>query len=248
MDTKAAPETRRSERPVSMIAVSVSSLHLVHDVYGVCSHRSRPQLHNGNSRIQDEYLGNTCSLQDGQTLSYEVKVNRVHEVCLQATQRYVEERRTNLRMRVAPTTMYHFRLRCRYPRASFRFVPYATSRQNFGSLSSTASEMIAGVAEASTESLPVNIGRICDGVWAQAQRDRLCVPGTEKAAVVNMRPLLAPYEIGNTFGRFLRTGTAHVHGWATLMEEPRSTGCWVCRFISVCVLIPLIIPKSYLSC
>ncbi|KAK2058904.1 hypothetical protein LY76DRAFT_592812 [Colletotrichum caudatum] len=50
--------------------------------------------------------------------------------------------------------------------------------------------MTAGFAEASTESLLVNIGRICDGVWAQARRDRLYVPGTEKAAVVNMRHLL----------------------------------------------------------
>ncbi|KAK1600007.1 uncharacterized protein LY79DRAFT_3791 [Colletotrichum navitas] len=160
MDTEVAPETRQSERSMSMIAVS-------------------------NEDVED-----TCSPQGRQTLSYEAKANRVHELCLQATRRYLEERRTNLRMRVAPTTMYHFSMRRQSPRASFRFAPYTNSRQRFGNLPSTASEMIAGVAEASTESLVANIGRICDGIWAQAQRDRLYVPGTEKAAVVNMRHLL----------------------------------------------------------
>ncbi|KAK1994509.1 hypothetical protein LX36DRAFT_713835 [Colletotrichum falcatum] len=160
MDTEVAPEIRRSEWPMSMMAVS------------------------------DEDVQNTCSPQGRQNLPYEEKINRVHELCLQATRRYLEERRMNLRMRVAPTTMHQFSVRRQSPRASFRFAPYTNSRQSFGDLSSTASDMIAGVAEASTESLLVNIGRICDGVWAQAQRDRLYVPGTEKAAVVNMRHLL----------------------------------------------------------
>ncbi|KAK2006878.1 hypothetical protein LZ32DRAFT_71872 [Colletotrichum eremochloae] len=190
MDTEVAPETRRSERSMSMMAVSVSSPRLVYDVYGVRSHPSRPQLHNGNSRAQDEGVQNTSSPQGRETLSYEAKVNRVHELCLQATRRYLEERRTNLRMRVAPTTMYQFSMHHQSPKASFRFSPYTNSRQSLRNLSSTASETTAGVAEASTESLLVNIGRICDGVWAQAQRDRLHVPGTEKAAVVNMRYLL----------------------------------------------------------
>ncbi|KAK1989556.1 hypothetical protein LZ30DRAFT_3876 [Colletotrichum cereale] len=160
MDTEAASDTRRPERSTSMIA------------------------------MPDEDVENTYSPQGRQTLSYEVQVKRVHELCLEATRRYLEERRTNLRMMVAPTTMYHFSMRRQFPRASFRFAPYTNSRQSFSNLSSAASETIAGVAEASTDSLLVNIGRICDGVWAQAQRDRLYVPGTEKAAVVNMRHLL----------------------------------------------------------
>ncbi|KAF9879028.1 hypothetical protein CkaCkLH20_03261 [Colletotrichum karsti] len=98
-------------------------------------------------------------------------------------------------MRSTAPTDHHASVLCRrrrpsYHGVSFRYTPYAASNVHARRESSTGFGLTAGSDISPTESLLTNISRICDELWAQAQRDRFHVPGTERAAVENMAHLL----------------------------------------------------------
>ncbi|KAJ0168486.1 Actin-related protein 2/3 complex subunit 1 [Colletotrichum tanaceti] len=205
--------TRTTRRSTSTITVSGASPPWIEDASGFNSRQSQPRLRSDESAAQTGGLDSISSLQSMRNLAYEARVHAVHEICLPATRKYLEERQANLRLRTAPISLRCPGMRRHAPRASSRFTPYAVPAQSFGNPSSTASELLDSATETSTGSLLANVSRICDGFWAQAQRDRLHVPDTEKAAVQSMRHLLHWAEtIVNTPMSWMTTHWVFTHG------------------------------------
>ncbi|TDZ14954.1 hypothetical protein Cob_v012116 [Colletotrichum orbiculare MAFF 240422] len=127
------------------------------------------------------------------------KFTRVHDICLEATKKYLDERQINRQMRFSTPAVAESRSRPRqnpqrHSKKTYAvpYSPYEAAQQRHRQSieASSAHDGMTGFADASTGSLLSDVSRICDGVWAQSRRDRLHVPGTERTAVLNMAHLI----------------------------------------------------------
>lgn len=140
---------------------------------------------------------------------------RVHDICIQATKKYLEDSYNNRRVRNAAAVSAYNNFLSQQSRGVYsQFLPYAapagfpggvynnpqpqppgggysqfftydTRRQSMPSQYATSY-----LADVSTGSLAGDVSRICDELWAQAQRDRHNAPETEREAVEDMAHLL----------------------------------------------------------
>ncbi|KAM0329938.1 hypothetical protein ACHAQA_004105 [Verticillium albo-atrum] len=123
--------------------------------------------------------------------------SEVHDICLLATQAYLQERRVNRRLRGGrPRRKTQHRSRDR-PQAPVdvsprdtRWAPYVKGEPPGPGIRHRRRSSASTASVAPTRSLLANVSKISTALWKQAQRDRLHVPNSERMALDNMGQLL----------------------------------------------------------